>query len=150
MSQYGASCNPSSHFPDPNRRIEGAGRAIAPNRRVPRHPTFFSRRLYRVSNILQNPTTITLREFAILVLALFALYRGFVSGKRMYEILARQDVGLVCGGRTAMQCLWLHLWMCFWLGYEWASQIVPWIFVAAVLVFFGDEVLWAARRKLRR
>ncbi len=147
MSSCGASCNPSSHFPDPNDRTEGAGRAMGPGRREPRRSTFFSRRLYHASAILQDPTSINLRQFAFVALALFALFRGFVTSGRVYDLLARQDVGLVCARQTAMQCLRLYLWACFWMAYNWAGQIVPWVFVTAVLVFFGEEVLRAVKQK---
>lgn len=146
---HGGSCSPAAHFPDPNSRSSGGRRAIDNRGREPRRPTFFSRRLNHVSAVLQDPASMTLREFGILVFTLYALYRAFFAAGRTYDLLARQPVARICPRHTAMQCLRLYGWLGIGVGYDWAADVVPWAIVAVVLVFLGEEVLRATRTKLK-
>lgn len=144
----GASCNPSAHFPKPGDRRNGAplpvnGDMLA--RREPRRPRFYSAHLDRVTDLVQQPASITFREFAILVLALFALYKGYFAGDRAYTVLARRDIGQVCRGATAMQCLRYHLWQLLWIACDWAGDVGMWLAAGAVAVFFGEEVFAKAK-----
>jgi len=150
MSAYGACCTPASHFPKPGDRDPQRGTSFNNNRREARRPTFFSNRLRHASALVQNPSTISLREFVAVVFFLFALYRGFHAGARAHDLLSRQDVGLVCRGATALRCLWVHILYLFGIGFDWAAEVVPWGLVAVVLVFFGEEGIKMARGKAKR
>jgi hypothetical protein len=150
MSAYGACCTPASHFPKPDDRDHRRGTAFNNNQREARRPTFFSNRLRHVSALVQNPTTITFREFVAVVFFLFALYRGFSAGARTHDLLSRQDVSRVCPSMTALQCLWVHILYLFGIGYDWAAEVVPWALIAAVLVFFGEEGIKMAKGKTKR
>jgi len=143
-------CTPASHFPSPRDRDHPRGTAFNNQRRQARRPTFFSNRLRHVSALAQNPSTITLREFAAVVFFLFALYRGFSAGARAHDLLARQDVGRVCAGRTALRCLQAHIFYLISIGFDWATEVVPWALVTVVLVFFGEEGIKMARGKTKR
>ncbi|OAA55238.1 hypothetical protein SPI_08333 [Niveomyces insectorum RCEF 264] len=148
----GASCVPSANFPDPNNRFGGPPRALnsASRDRQPRRQRFFSRRLQRVSDIAHEPTSIRFRELVLLVFVLFASYKGYFVADRIYEALARRDVGRVCNGTTAMRCLQYHLWLCSWMWIGWLGEIVPWGVVGVVGVFLGEELLLKTRRFLKK
>ncbi|EFX04379.1 hypothetical protein CMQ_1307 [Grosmannia clavigera kw1407] len=150
MSQYGACCNPEANFPDPNRRTGSAGRPITSNRdRQYRRSRFFSPRLLRVSEVLQNPMSISLREIIATVFVVFSLYHAYLAGGHMYEILALRDVGVVCNGASAMQCLRYHASLCLGLTFGWAANVVPWGILAVVAAFIGEELLRAVRRNVK-
>ncbi len=141
--------NPAAHFPNPNDRRGGRpepfnGTALR-RQGMKRHPRFFSERVQRASDIVQQPSSITLRELAMAAVVLYALYQAYFTSDRMYTILGRRNVGQVCAGATAMQCLRLHLWQLFWLAAEWAGSVVKWLLVGVVAAFIGEEIFVKAR-----
>lgn len=151
MSQYGVCCNPAANFPDPNRRAGSGGQPFnnSHNRQHGRS-RFYSPRLHRASEILQNPMSISLREMATVLFAVFVLYHAYLAAGHMYDILALRDVGRVCSGSSAMQCLRFHAWLCLLVMFDWASTVLPWAFVGVVAVFFAEELLRAASQRLQK
>jgi hypothetical protein len=126
------------------------GGSIPNYRREPRRQDSFSWWLHQASGALQNPSTVTLREAAIGIMFLYALVRACFTSASVYKVLAQQDVGLVCNGVTALQCLWRHIWILLWLGIEWAGQVVPWGILAVVVVFLGEEVVASRKPKPKK
>lgn len=144
MSGCDSCCNPAAKYPvlHPS---GFTGRPVNDNRRREnRRPRFYSPRLERASEILHAPTTIRLRELAFIAFALFALWHAYISAERLYDILARRDVSLVCKGISALQCLHFHLWVCLLAAFDWASIVVPWGIVGAIVVFIGEGLLGTA------
>lgn len=147
MSGYGLApcCTPQANFPRPTDRHE-AGRSFhvsAPNRNPQRRPTFFSRRVQRASYLMQNPTHITFREFVIVVLAIYAIYRCVEAGSQLRRLLTQLPVTDVCyiRGQSGLSCLYSYMWQVFSVLLGWGKVVVPWAFIAAVVVFFGEEAM---------
>jgi len=142
-------CSAASHFPNPGDRDHQRGTAFNTHRREARRPTFFSNRLRYASALIQNPTTASFREFAAVLFLIFALYRGYFSGAEAHRLLARTDVALLCSGNTALSCLSRYIGLLVGIGWDWASEVVPWAFVAAVVVFFGEEGIRMIKGKVQ-
>ena len=154
MSCAGGACNPSSNFPSPNDRIHGNGHDMTNRPREGRRPTFFSRRIAHVSNravdIAQSPTSISLRETAIVLLVLYGLYRGYFATAQVYNLVAHQRVGVtMCFNSTLAMCLRETFWRIFGVGFNWTTEVLPWACVAIVTVFFGEEVIGGLKKKLK-
>lgn len=118
--------------------------AAQPNNRrdrTSRRPTFFSRRMQHASAVIQDPASITFREFAYLVLAIFALYRGYFAATAAWGVLFRVDVNTMCYHRSFVGCGWDVLQYLGQIGWQWAFSVVPWALVGAVVVFFGEEAI---------
>ncbi|TLS21007.1 uncharacterized protein PpBr36_10802 [Pyricularia pennisetigena] len=155
MSCSGGGCGPQSLFPNPNQRgSSGAAyqvtgpRAAAP---VARRPTYFNPTLHRISVIAQNPTAISPRELGVLSIVLLALYKGFFVAASADRLLRLEPVVAVCPLDAALPCVWRYLRILFGLfAYRWLGDVLPWAFVAAVAVFFGEEALGMLRGRGRK
>ncbi|TLD33347.1 hypothetical protein PspLS_01518 [Pyricularia sp. CBS 133598] len=154
MSCGGGGCGAQSLFPNPNNRGSSGGAYRVTDPRAAsavRRPTYFNPTLHRVSVVAQNPTTISLREFGILLVVLFALYKGFFVAASADRLLRLEPVVSVCPRDAALPCVWRYLQLLFGMfAYRWVGVVVPWAFVAAVAVFFGEEALGMLRGKGRK
>lgn len=137
-------------FPDPNNR-SASGRAYQYNnpRRGPNpgRPTFYSARLRRASALVQDPTSISLRELAAVLFALFVLYRGFFTARDLRDLVFRRRVSEICPAvADGASCLAMYVRIA-WFVHLWrlAADIVPWGVVVAAAVFLGELATAAAR-----
>ncbi|KAM7192428.1 hypothetical protein V8F20_008888 [Naviculisporaceae sp. PSN 640] len=118
---------------------------------VHRRATYHNPTLRTISYKAQNPSSLTFRDFVILLFSLYALYRGFFTARDIYTWVFVHPVGRICpGGVSLGGCVWDSLWNIFvgFIGYGWAGYVVPWGFVAALGIFVGEEVLgWVGSRR---
>ena len=155
----------SSFYPNPNdRRSDGAGMravnadAVRRQRAAENSPGggggggggggyrgFYSARLNGISNritdIAAEPSSARLRDVAMAVLGVYALYRSFSTLSRIYFLVARQPVVLMCiNGQAALGCSWRYLWAVVYIVAEWAGDVAMWWVAGAALVFFAEEI----------
>lgn len=111
---------------------------IRPRRRNP----FFSDRLHRASQLIQNPTHITFREACIFFWALYAAYKLFLASPIAWNLLAVADVSAVCrNGQSFLGCGRDLFWAEMFFLYLYLAEVVPWAILCAAVVFVGEEVM---------
>lgn len=126
--------NHNSNSSSPGMRIQN-GRLMRAQRYRPRFSPF----LHRVSRLVQHPGQVTFRELCIIILGIYALYRGYFAASNIQFLLFEQNVGDLCLWRSFAGCGWVILWDVLGLLGRWAGEVIPWVFVVALVVFFGEE-----------
>ncbi|KAL8334503.1 hypothetical protein RB598_008993 [Gaeumannomyces tritici] len=142
---------PAGMFPDPNSRSAN-GRAYQYNNprrgaNPPGRSTFHSARLRRASAIVQDPTSVSLREVVVFLFAAFVLYRGFFTARDLRDLVFRRRVSDVClVAADGAACLATYLNR-VWFVHLWrlAADVVPWGVVVAAAVFVGELALASMR-----
>lgn len=152
----------SCHYPKPTDRSGGPGlRAVNADsirrQRAAENPggggggggggygRFYSARLNRVSNrvadIVAEPSSARLRDVAIAVLAVYALYRSAFTLMGLYALFAQRPVVQMCGTQiSALSCSYVYLWTMGYYIAQWLGDVVMWWVAGAVGVFFLEEV----------
>lgn len=102
---------------------------------------FFRYELYRISQVVQDPAQMTFREACVVVLGLYALYRGYFAGCGIWDLTVGTEVQGLCYGRSFAGCGRVLSWQVVCLLAVWLGQVIPWGLVCAVAVFFGEEML---------
>ncbi|EPE09786.1 hypothetical protein F503_07562 [Ophiostoma piceae UAMH 11346] len=164
----------SSFYPNPNdRRGDGVGMratnadAVRRQRAAANSPgggggggdgggyrRFYSARLNGISNritdVVAEPSSARLRDVAMAVLGVYALYRSLFTLFRTYLLVAREPVALMCvGGQAALGCTWRYMWAVVYIVAEWAGDVAMWWVAGAVLVFFAEEIARQFPRKAK-
>lgn len=107
-----------------------------------RRSAYFNGRLYRVSELIQHPARITLREFCVLIWLTYALVRGFCCARGILTLVGYVDVSRLCGaGESFYGCSWIVAWMAFDIFWIFMGQVVPWAIFCAAVVFLGEVVM---------
>ncbi|KUI57364.1 hypothetical protein VP1G_04682 [Cytospora mali] len=120
----------------------GGGSTIQNGRLTTRRNAYFSRRLYRVSQLIQHPSLLTFREFCFIVWALYASYQLYFSTAAAWQLLAVVDVRVLCAtGLSFMGCSWDVFWRLLFIFYLYLAEVVPWAILSAAVVFVGEEVM---------
>lgn len=109
-----------------------------------RRNTYFSGRLYRVSELVQHPARITYREFCLLIWLLYALFRGFFGLRSVQDLVGHVDVTRLCGaGATFYRCSKMVAWKVFLIFWGWLGEVVPWAILCAAVVVLGEAVMFS-------
>ncbi len=124
----------------------GSG-GIHPNQRAHRRQTFHSPFLNEVSVRLRDPSLISFRDAVWAIFACFFLYKGYFAAEAIRRVMLVNPVQWVCHGQSALGCLWTHVWIVLMVVMRLAGETVPWGLVAAVVAFFGGEVVRSVKGK---
>ncbi|KAK0724607.1 hypothetical protein B0H67DRAFT_109190 [Lasiosphaeris hirsuta] len=112
-----------------------------------RRPAFYNSVLYEISFKIQNPDLITFRDTVAAILAVYYGYRGFLAVCAVHKLLLRDPMHKVCFGKSALGCLWKLMWMLMYILGGWIGHVIPWVLLAVLVVFFGEEVIRYLRRR---
>ncbi|KAK4222811.1 hypothetical protein QBC38DRAFT_66716 [Podospora fimiseda] len=116
--------------------------------RAPRRPTYFNRTIHEISVRLQYPDLISFREVMLAIVVLYATFKAVFAGIKVYDLLFQREVSFMCRGLSAMGCVWIYFTRyLFGILLNWGSDVVPWAIFAAVVTFFGEEVLRKIKTK---
>lgn len=111
-------------------------------RKAHRRNAFFSGWSYRVSELVQHPKRVTLRELCFSVWLIHALIRGVYCLSSIQDLLGHVDVNHLCGvGNSFYGCSQIVAWDVVYIVWRWTAEIVPWAIFCSVMAFLGEVVL---------